>query len=631
MKYYLHGHEILQRLGSSKILLFGAGEDGKRFIELYKKELAIIGILDNSNKTRDIDGIPVYDGSKIPESSVEEKIIITSSRYSHEIATQLSIAGFKMGHDFFVWLDDKRELSNNESKIINEYIHHNYKIFTPFHIKENSKSKILIKFFEFHGTFFVFYSYIVNILAERYNAKIISFKETSSEDEGLSEQLYKSFNTVGSIKKTLTAEQEMYAYKKTCEYFSNLHTKEDWLNISIDGENFGLDIVSHYIRFVDPLFDLSNKEILRDHLYSFICDIIFWKDYFRKNSSVKAVVIGDAVYRDGILARIAMKHKINVYSLNSLIAWKYSEELMRCFDGLEYPYYKKYFDELSDTEKNYGISWAESRLKARFSGDVKDIPYMMNKSVYSLPKTSDSILRKNNKVKVMICVHSFTDYPYPMGRYIFSDLYEWLCFLGEISEKTDYDWYIKPHPDAPTSDKFIISKLVSKYSKIQVLPAYVSPYQLKKEGMRFALTLWGTIGHEYPALGIHVINGSAINPHCAFDFNWHAKTLKEYTKMLMNLNTIEKTVDINEMYKFYCVHFLYNKKRKMRWDMFFKNPRLHCYEASEGNVDSYRLFLDEWSEERGVEILKNAREYLAEIDGYKIGMFAKEDIFNIKN
>ena len=28
----------------------------------------------------------------------------------------------------------------------------------------------------------------------------------------------------------------------------------------------------------------------------------------------------------------------------------------------------------------------------------------------------------------------------------FADFYEWLNFLGQMSQKTDYDWYIKDHP-----------------------------------------------------------------------------------------------------------------------------------------------------------------------------------------
>ena len=28
---------------------------------------------------------------------------------------------------------------------------------------------------------------------------------------------------------------------------------------------------------------------------------------------------------------------------------------------------------------------------------------------------------------------------------IFPDFYQWLLFLGKVSKKTDYDWYIKTH------------------------------------------------------------------------------------------------------------------------------------------------------------------------------------------
>ena len=66
-----------------------------------------------------------------------------------------------------------------------------------------------------------------------------------------------------------------------------------------------------------------------------------------------------------------------------------------------------------------------------------------------------------------------------------------------------------------------------------------------------ALTCWGTIGFEYALLGIPVINASQNNPHINYNFNIHAKTLKEYEKILLNIKNIKLKMNKNEIYEFY--------------------------------------------------------------------------------
>ena len=81
-----------------------------------------------------------------------------------------------------------------------------------------------------------------------------------------------------------------------------------------------------------------------------------------------------------------------------------------------------------------------------------------------------------------------------------------------------------------------------------------SYHQLRSEGIDFALTCYGTVGHELPLLGFTVINAS-YNPHIAFNFNVTARSQVEYEKILRNIND-HRLLNINndEVYRFYFIH-----------------------------------------------------------------------------
>ena len=69
-----------------------------------------------------------------------------------------------------------------------------------------------------------------------------------------------------------------------------------------------------------------------------------------------------------------------------------------------------------------------------------------SKSAYGEHK-DERLLKESSRIKVFIALHCFFDSPHSYGCNLFPDFYEWLDFLGKISLETDYDWYMKTHPD----------------------------------------------------------------------------------------------------------------------------------------------------------------------------------------
>jgi len=221
----------------------------------------------------------------------------------------------------------------------------------------------------------------------------------------------------------------------------------------------------------------------------------------------------------------------------------------------QYKTYPKIFKKLKN--KNKLILLAKKRLKLRFGGKIGVDMLYSTKSAWSLNYLSEKIIRKSNKIKILIVAHDFFDSPHSYGNNLFADFYEWLIFLRDISLNTDYDWYIKTHPDYTFGSREIIENFVKNNKKFTLLPSSVSHNQIIKEQINFALTIYGSIGVEYAAKGIPVINGSINNPHFYYKFNLHPKNIENYKKILYNLKKIKLKINCKKVMEYYFMHNLY--------------------------------------------------------------------------
>ena len=402
------------------------------------------------------------------------------------------------------------------------------------------------------------------------------------------------------------------------------------MNITVDGYEFGEEICAQYIRgYLDDTCEDLHDIRFRLHLEKMMKWIVFWLDYFKIHHDIGAVILVDGIYEDGIIKKIAVNHGIDVYGLTVDLKRKWNNHK----PGFAFWCYKRFYYELTSEEKKTGIKWAKKKIKKRLLGDTSDISYM-RMSAYGKGDDTEFHLPQNGKTKVMICPHCFNDDPYPYGRFLFPDHWEWLCYLGRLSQKTNYDWYLKVHPMANETDWKMLTMFVERFPNIKILPHRVSPILLQKEGMQFALTVWGTIGHEYPMFGIQVINAGP-NPHISFDFNWNPMTVEEYEDILLHLDKKHKMIDVQQIYEFYCIHYLYYRSMlDERYDVCYKSSELiEKLRPLEGRTKTKRYddFLQEWDPVRHEKIMKNVESCINEIDSYRDGVFSKRNLGSHEN
>ena len=116
-------------------------------------------------------------------------------------------------------------------------------------------------------------------------------------------------------------------------------------------------------------------------------------------------------------------------------------------------------------------------------------------------------------------------------------------FLSKIAKKSNFDWYIKPHPNYDDNSDIILDKFIKDHPKLKNLIGY--EFRLGKQGMYATLTVYGSYASELPYLGIKVVNADRNNPHSAYNFSF--VNLNEYEEIILNLDKKKLNFKFNEL------------------------------------------------------------------------------------
>ena len=460
-----------------------------------------------------------------------------------------------------------------------------YKRFNKLNFPNKGKFNkcVLIEFNAFNESH-ICQSLFANYLSKKYSLSIIGYFNysilSSPLKRGLLRKLkwffgsiinyknhgiYKSFGTKKIIVPEITEDIKRKAVKKVKKIFKNIKSKKDILNIKVDNILIGDLIFDTYIKrnkisqfnFKDEKFNIMVEE--------FIILFYFWKNYFKYNI-VHSIIGVHSVYSYAIPLRIAIFNNIKAYTINSRQISKLNSNYL--FSGTNFMEYRKKFSELDPKIKRKGISDAKKVILRRLSGKggIKNHLISNISSFHSkiLPK---EIIR-DEKTNILICTRNVFDAVHVYGNLLFEDNYEWLNFLGKMSEKTNYNWYLKTHRNfegkftlyQPRSTE-LINEIIKKYKQIKILPNDYSHKQIINDGIDFVLTQHGSVGFEYAYNNVQVINASINNPQIAYSFNHNPKNKKEYEYLLRNLRK-KKKLDIKkkDIYEFYFMRNLYQNK-----------------------------------------------------------------------
>lgn len=456
---------------------------------------------------------------------------------------------------------NKKLFSENTSNARNNEILIEFNAFQINHIGLATISNILAKKFKANISGYVGFSFFVTPL--KFNL-IQSLRWIIGNFLNLNTfKIYRSFNTKKIFKPEINKEIDIKAEKLFKNTWPKIKTKEDILKVRIYGIYFGDLIYDTYLKSnYIPTIDLKDPKF-KEYFFDYLKLFLFWYYYFAKNN-VKAVISSHPVYSYVLPLRVAANKKILAYVLDIQHLFQVTKknlyQLSDCKD------LKKISKSLNKIDLKKGKLEAEKRLKSRFSGAEAlnmDYPDLQKSSFHK--KFNKRVIKKTKRKKILICAHEFFDAPHIYGKNFFSDFYEWMEYIGKISNETSYDWYIKNHVNQPGKYKIyqpatvkILKDFVKKYKNIKILPNNYSHQQILQEKVDFVLTVYGSIGYEYPYFNIPVINATKNHPGRKYDFSITPKSKKEYGSILKNLDNLKFKINKDEILEYYYLRFIYN-------------------------------------------------------------------------
>lgn len=501
--------------------------------------------------------------------------------------------------------------------MIDGFIKHNERVFERVDKRQTKKSIVLMELSAMQSAH-IAYSYMANVLANENNAKIIAYVPRMYSNRwrkiafklvkilGLAHLgVYRSFGASDFLLIEISDSQRKKARCVYDEIISQLGDKWDIEALTIHGIWVGDLIYDTYLaRFNKPTIEKTNPEF-QNFLLESIELFVFWEDYLDCHD-VRAINVSHYVYNVAMPLRLGVERNIPVFQANATHVYRMCKKNYFAYN--DFFYFRERFAAMPDGVKKAGIKEARRRIERRFAGEVGvDMAYS-TKSAYGASRHV-RLLRESTRKKILIATHCFFDSPHSYGNNIFPDFYEWLDFLGKMSEVTDYDWYIKTHPDYLPGTMEIVEGFIAKYPKLTLLPPDASHHQIIAEGIDVALTVYGTIAFEYAALGIPVINNSLNNPHIAYDFNLHSKNVEDYRNLLLHLDALDFSIDKQQVYEYYFMRFMYNTE-----DLFFDSydatiEKLGGYSA-QFTPAIYEKWLEEWTPDKHRSIISALQTYI---------------------
>lgn len=470
-----------------------------------------------------------------------------------------------------------------------------------------SKEIILV---EFNGwqPFHIASLYLINILRKKYKCKVMAYQNfdlLNFNKQNFLDKLRWHFGSkiklktfgiynamgVNSFFKSKKKKISNFLLKKELKKIKSLSDLEKYKYKNILIGDLIYD--SYLKKNILPTIDINSKKF-SNYFSDFLGNFIFWNNFFLKNK-VKAVIASHGVYSLAIPLRVAIKNNIDSFVPNEekLFNLKYTpkNKFISPTSLFQEPLlFKKYFNKFTNIEKKRAITFGRKIVQKHLKDNFNYSYVRKKKNKISKKKTD-----KTKKTGVLIASHSFFDSPHVFGKNLFPDFKVWLNFLTSISKKTNYNWYIKSHPNKFDLTDEVIRKILNENKHIKLIDESYNYKDLKNINIKAILTVYGSVSKESFFHKILAFNASKSNPASKLSFSITPKSVEQFKKLILNLeNTCKKFFQNQKKIKTELYMYYYMDKFFFHKNYLFQNFEKYIFSKNSRKDIFTNEFYEDW-------------------------------------
>jgi hypothetical protein len=314
----------------------------------------------------------------------------------------------------------------------------------------------------------------------------------------------------------------------------SINNKKDLINLTLDKYHIGPYIYDTILR----VLNLTEANVMT---FSIKKVIILELGYFYlfkgllKKYNLKTIVLGDNVYRCGLLFELAKHNSIECITpinLNNFSMRKYEK-----FEEFNIHYRKPELNILDQLSHDMVAKYNENYFKKRFSANLEqhDVlkAFSNSKNIYSREELVKQYNLKTDLPIIGLMAHIFCDAPHAYPDTLYDDHKEWIVSTVKALKKNNkINFLIKEHPSFSLYNEDGVMSSILKELNCEkfLLKDDVHSLTILNE-FDVVITCGGTIGQEFTYKGKPVVLG-AKPPYSGFGFTEEPKNKEEYEGLL---------------------------------------------------------------------------------------------------
>ncbi|MDN3608480.1 hypothetical protein ACODM8_05535 [Vibrio ostreicida] len=314
----------------------------------------------------------------------------------------------------------------------------------------------------------------------------------------------------------------------------SIHNKAQLLAIEIDGYHIGPYIYDAALRKLN-LSEISNiTSAVKKVILLELCYFYFFKKPI-ENLEIKTIVLGDNVYRCGLLFELAKKNNIECITpvhLNGFSMCRHVTE-----SDFEHHDRKPDVRVLEQLDTNQINKYLESYFSKRFSASLEQHDVMKafsdEKTIFNRSEIIESYNLKDNLPIVIVMSHIFCDAPHAYPGMLYNDYRDWLVnTVKALKLNPNVNFLVKEHPSADLfNERGIINEVLRDLGcESSLLQDNVHNLTILNE-FDIVVTCGGTIGQEFSYKGKPVVL-AAKPPYSGFGFTTEPHDRSSYEALM---------------------------------------------------------------------------------------------------